>query len=538
MRTRIRKLARSYVKIVFPLLVVLASGVVGSRAEAVTYYISPSGSDSNSGTSSTSPWKTFDNAVRKLRAGDSLVLKNGTYNASNSGYLRVACGSNAVNGTASQPITVRAENERQAWIKSDGLSNPAIIRNCAYWIVEGLRFSTADNANAPKGPGGAVLLYNMSNFTFRRNLLQYNNRYFNGAIFVTETAMTNSLIEENEFYDYHRNGVAIAQGSNNNIIRRNYINSRGRADIAGGYPSGNAKNGDTGVACYPCNNNIYENNIIDNVDVGFDVIAAGNTSDNRFYGNIVVNSGRGVNTLARGDNTARMPHRNYFYDFVAIGNREYGFSSASSEDTRCDNCSLIDNGGGLRAVRDPNVGFQGDGRYSVFSDNTLAYNNNTNGNINAGLIINTSIGSWTFLIDYMNSFGHGTNFSPAASHASITNEMSINPQLGTCKIWIPDVSPMKGAGKDGRDIGANVLYRYEGGVLTNRPLWDPITGKFPGGAIVAGVNDITGASLFDVHKRLNVNVNGCTLPAGYGGTGTVINQSVPVAPTSLNVTIQ
>jgi hypothetical protein len=514
-------------------LVVLASGVVGSQAEAVTYYISPSGSDSNSGTSSTSPWKTFNNAVRKLQAGDSLVVKNGTYNASNSGYLHVACGTNAVNGTASRPITIRAETERQAWIKSDGLSNPAIIRNCAYWIVEGLRFSTADNANA-KGPGGAVLLYNMSNFTFRRNLLQYNNRYKNGSIFATESAMTNSLVEENEFYDYHRNGVAIAMGSNNNVIRRNYINSRGRLDIPGGYPSA-GPGGDSGFACYPCNNNIFENNIIEDMRHGFDMLAAGITRDNRSYGDIVLNGRRGVALTARGDTAERMPQRNHFYDFVGIGNSEYGFSSASSKESRCDNCSLIDNGGGLRAVRDPNVGFQGDGIYSVFSDNTLSYNNNTNSNINKGLIVDISNGSWTFLIDYMNSFGHGTNLSPAASHASITNEKTIDPKLGTCKVWIPDGSPMKGVGKSGRDIGANVLYRYEKGVLTSQPLWNPSTGEFPGGAIVSGVNDIAGSSRFDVHTRLNVNTNGCAFPAGYGSAQ--VSSSPPQAPGNLSVII-
>ena len=38
---------------------------------------------------------------------------------------------------------------------------------------------------------------------------------------------------------------------------------------------------------------------------------------------------------------------------------------------------------------------------------------------------------------------------------------------------------MKGAGKGGTDIGASVLYRFQNGVLTNQPLWDPVTGAFP-----------------------------------------------------------
>ena len=74
---------------------------------------------------------------------------------------------------------------------------------------------------------------------------------------------------------------------------------------------------------------------------------------------------------------------------------------------------------------------------------------------------------------------------------------------------------MKGAGKNGADIGANVLYRYQDGVLTNLPLWDPTTGKFPCGSVVTGMNDVPGSSCNDVHQRLNVNTNGCSFPSSF-----------------------
>src|SRR3989344_3567658 len=84
-----------------------------------TYYISPTGSDSNAGTS-VAPWKTFAFAIPKLQPGNSLILKNGTYNGSNSGYPNINCSVSAKNGTASAPITIKAENERQAHIASNG----------------------------------------------------------------------------------------------------------------------------------------------------------------------------------------------------------------------------------------------------------------------------------------------------------------------------------------------------------------------------------------------------------------------------------
>jgi hypothetical protein len=74
---------------------------------------------------------------------------------------------------------------------------------------------------------------------------------------------------------------------------------------------------------------------------------------------------------------------------------------------------------------------------------------------------------------------------------------------------------MKRAGKNGADIGATILYRYENGTLTGQPLWEPSTGRFACGAIIPGVNDVAGKSCFDVHQRLNVNANGCTLPSSY-----------------------
>jgi len=83
---------------------------------------------------------------------------------------------------------------------------------------------------------------------------------------------------------------------------------------------------------------------------------------------------------------------------------------------------------------------------------------------------------------------------------------------GQCAVFVPETSLMKGAGSDGGDIGAEILYRYEDGELTDEPLWDVETGAFPCGAIVEGVNDVAGDSCLDFHEQVNANSNGCTLP--------------------------
>jgi hypothetical protein len=70
-----------------------------STAAAATYYVSPSGSDTNPG-SSAQPWRNIQKAANSVAAGDTVMVKAGTY------YERVQIN---VNGTASQPITFQGE---------------------------------------------------------------------------------------------------------------------------------------------------------------------------------------------------------------------------------------------------------------------------------------------------------------------------------------------------------------------------------------------------------------------------------------------
>ena len=148
----------------------------------------------------------------------------------------------------------------------------------------------------------------------------------------------------------------------------------------------------------------------------------------------------------------------------------------------------------------------------------------------AGFSITSQIQTWT--VNSPNSFENRLNYNPS-SDTNWVAKKTVDPLLGACRVWIPDNSPLKRAGKNGEDIGANILYRYKNGVLTNVPLWNPTTGEFPHGALVAGLNDVAGQSLFDVHKRLNVNTNGCSFPANYGDGVTDVD--APSTPANLSV---
>ena len=190
----------------------------------VSRYISPTASsDTNPGTQA-SPWRTFAHAAAFLNPGDTLFLLDGTYQpATGTGFVNINCSSNAKNGTASALITIRALNERQAFIKGDGSGEPFHISNCSYWRIVGLHIEDGDFSSEPGtvGTNGNVIeVTGGSNLYFGRNLLAKSNRFKNAHVFIM-VSTTNSLIEENECY-YNYRHCFLAFGANNNEFRRNY----------------------------------------------------------------------------------------------------------------------------------------------------------------------------------------------------------------------------------------------------------------------------------------------------------------------------
>jgi len=100
------------------------------------FYASPSGSDSNPGTLS-APWRTIQHAANQLVAGGTVVLLNGSYEEPEIVFR--------TNGTATQPITVKAQNKWQAIVNSRSGCNPAFSLLASYITVQDLRFSVSPN---------------------------------------------------------------------------------------------------------------------------------------------------------------------------------------------------------------------------------------------------------------------------------------------------------------------------------------------------------------------------------------------------------
>jgi len=497
----------------------LVTSILSTNANADTYYISPGGLDEHSGTSTDSPWKTFNHALPQLKPGDTLALMNGTYTNDTTGLPLMNCpaGSGYIgvrDGTSAQlPITLKALNERQAHIQGSG-ALVVLVNACRFWVVEGLYASNVDT-NTPSGAGaswtGSVFtVWDSTDLIFRRNLAYGPNARFNSHCYDL-SKIQSSLFEENECYYVARHGFLVWDSGPKNTFRRNYLHSRNHADMPGGFTTGETRamaRGDEGISCYPCRGNLFENNIVDDFDSAYTIQCKFNCGDNRYLGNIALDSGNGIGFGARADtqqNVAdQMPANILIENHLILRANAIDSGCTSCKNLQIRNLSFLDSSGRSFTIKlgSAGNGEAGDGQASFFGTNILMANNDS-------LSIS---GQATWRMDRSLLFNNAGGYSPGLGDSHYTNVLTSNPQLGACKVFIPNGSPAKGAGVGGTDIGANILSRYQDGVLTSTPLWDPTTSRFPCGAQVAGVNDNPGSSCFDVHKRLNVNTNGCTLP--------------------------
>jgi hypothetical protein len=411
-------------------------------------------------------------------------------------------------------------------ILADGWSSAIKVQNCSYWSFSGIYSRQVDNPYVSGAVGFNIALLNSHHITLRRCLAYGVNRYLNVSTILLEHT-DDSLIEECEAYFFHRKGISLGSASRN-VIRRNYVHSRAAADLCTGCEgdtSGqSSRKGDEGInLAYPGSDNIAENNISEGSYIGFSLSAKGASTRNRFYGNIAINNGLGYLVTSRGAGPTRTPQQTVLTNNAAIASTIVGVYLRGAEETRISNMTVIDtqagsSGHGIAADRshlnyitqasqcNAQTAPCGNGGASTYIVNSLSVNN-----AGAGFGINPALQEGGWSVKHSNAHSNTWNFWPTSIDLT---DSAINPHLGACKVWIPDGSPMKGAADDGDDIGANILYQYENGTATTQRLWDE-AGRFPHGALVAGVNDVPGESAFDVHDRLNVNANGCSFPAGY-----------------------
>ena len=401
------------------------------------------------------------------------------------------------------------------------------MEGCSWWRVEGLRAASRD-ADAPQAGGYPVRLSRVDHVTLRRLLGSHNNRRQNTHVFAVEDS-TNVLLEECEAYFFHRHAFSIWR-SRFVTIRRCYANSMRYGELGCCSKIDNRAYGDEAFSLYGTSDSIVENSISENEANGFQVHGIANPIDpsgsggrnNRILGSVSLGDSVPLLVSSRMvDGTYHNAAGNVIRDFIAANMSGAGIYLRGAAGTVVESATLYGSSGpgGLVADGgDPGLGgscgsTNPDGcsliaRYVLSLDHRHGH----------GFLVS---GQENWLIEWSNASGNRVDYGSAeppgddAGHIRHSGTVDA-PEMGLgdaqCLIRVPEGSVLKRAANGAHDIGATIVHRYHDGKLTQHPLWDPATGAFPCGAVVAGVNDGP-IRCSNVHARLNVTAPGCRLQA-------------------------
>ena len=101
-----------------------------------TYVLAPDGHDDDPG-SAAKPWATLAHAAKRLKPGDTLEVKGGTYRRESIDWQ--------TSGSADGPITIRAAAGEQPVFDGGGVGHFAVIRGgAAYLVFDGLTITGYD----------------------------------------------------------------------------------------------------------------------------------------------------------------------------------------------------------------------------------------------------------------------------------------------------------------------------------------------------------------------------------------------------------
>lgn len=489
---------------------------IGSDVPSV-FYVSPEGDDANPGTLAR-PWKTLKYATERLKAGETLLLADGEYRLNTTGLLSVDCDGAPRRGRLGAPITVRAEHERGALLVSDGATVPLELWNCAEWVIEGLVLVNDHDPDVPEGGdvGTVAMLHGGRDLTLRRLLLMRPNRERHSHVLrVLEAERV--LVEECETYDFYHNAFEAVR-TRDVVFRRNYFHSRWASSSGNTVAADDTTRGEVAIQVEESQSSLVENNVAEVVGTGFSVVgrAIGSSYTNptpypvsgaRLFGNLArdaLREGFRVETRCDAATPCNLPERIVSDTLIVNGvalQALTGFSVDAAPGTRVDNVTAVDVQNGLHIKREvPNAGME----FSASAARALVRSY-------SGVAFWASgAAEW--------SFEHCAAQSPASEAVDFSprDDNVLLPVTAqgddSCVAYLGPASQLHGAAGVEGDVGANVVYRYVGGVLTSEPLWHPESGAFTCGAVVPGINDDPSQSCIGVHERLRVGAFGCPLP--------------------------
>ncbi len=354
---------------------------------------------------------------------------------------------NTVNGTSTSPITVRAQNPGQALIIGNGTVGQVVLLKVDWWIVEDLRIENVNNS-AYRGSETHPLRCTLcNNVVIRGNIIRNPNAWGNSA--AVSVTGTHNLIEDNDILRFHRNGLELfGAGTRNNVVRGNYVGQTvNRLYYAPGAPN-------DGFVAYNAPSNIWENNIFEQsgsqggstASEGFVAWAA----NNKYYGNISIGATNNAMVLvSKGASTVGA--NNYVVrDQVSVGMKKMGLYlrspiNADVKGVTAHTSKALDRGVVLN-----------DGDAAPWTSAILR-----------NMLLVDTTGASASAIDaltlsHSHEWGISSLWGPGTSGKTSSPPLSpgdVNPNLGACRVFVPDGSPYKSSGFNGEDVGANCVVR-------------------------------------------------------------------------------
>lgn len=206
-----------------------------SSVLAADYYVSSSGSDASGDGSVALPWATFTKGVNALGAGDSLMIRGGTY------AQRLQLSSKT--GTLAHPISIKNYNGEVVVLDGGTLTVPNSgsreglleITNCNYVQLEGItvsNYKTSINGRVPvgiaiEGSGSGVSVKGCTVTEIWQSSGNGNANGFGISVYGTATTPIDGLILEGNTVHNLRTGqsesVVINGNVTNFLVTKNHL---------------------------------------------------------------------------------------------------------------------------------------------------------------------------------------------------------------------------------------------------------------------------------------------------------------------------
>jgi Periplasmic copper-binding protein (NosD) len=275
------------------LALALAAVLAGpGPAQARIYFVSPRGDDRAAG-SAAAPWKTLQHAAGRVAAGDTVVVRAGTY----AGFdLRTS-------GTAGKPITFRTEGEVVIGTRNPKTPDGINLEGAGHVALEG--FKVLNNSGSI--PRAGIRIVNADHVGIRKNTIDHCGSWGILAGFANDLVVENNVTSRSE----REHGIYVGNSANRPVIRGNrswgnnvcgiHINADksagGDGIITGALVEnnvifGNGKKGGGGINCDGVQGSRIQNNLLyDNHSSGITLYrdcGGGPSKDNVVVNNTVI----------------------------------------------------------------------------------------------------------------------------------------------------------------------------------------------------------------------------------------------------------